>query len=164
MADMSHVEMGACSIKIGTAEVGHTAGPVVLHVEPIWRPRREEKYGESFVDAGYMGSRVTATARLLEKTLANLARALPHGLTSGASIGLGRSPGFRLSSAVAQITLHPLECSNTAKDVVLHRAAAYGPVDIEFQEGKERSFQVVFIGLIDPAQPEGQLHAVINQT
>ncbi len=164
MADMSHIEMGACSIKVGTAEVGHTAGPVVLHVEPIWRPQRDEKYGEAFVDAVYVGSRVTVTARLLEKTLANLTRALPHGLASGSSIGLGRSPGFRMSSASAQITLHPLECGNTDKDVVIHRAAAYGPVDVEFQEGKERAFLVVFLGLIDPQQPEGGLLATINQS
>lgn len=164
MADMSHVEMGACSVKVGAAEVGHTSGPVVLHVEPIWRPQREEKYGESVVDAVYLGSRVTATARLMEKTLANLKRALPHGLDGGTYLGLGRSPGFRMSTAAAAITLHPLECSNTDKDVTLHRAAAYGPVDVEFQEGKERSFLVVFVGLVDPQQPEGELHAVINQT
>jgi hypothetical protein len=69
-----------------------------------------------------------------------------------------------LSNATAQITLHPLECSNTDRDVTIRRAAVYGPLDVEFQEGRERSFQVVFVGLIDPQQADGGLLATVNQT
>lgn len=165
MPDMSQLEMGACAVKVAGTDVGHTSGPVTLTVKPIWRPRRDEKYGESAVDYVLLGSRVEVTARFQEKTLANLKRALPHGLDGATYLGEGRTPGFKLSTAAAEVTLHPLELDgeDATKDVVLRRAAAYGPAEIAFQEGEERSFEVVFVGLVDGSQDDGELHARLNQ-
>ena len=163
MADLANVEMGACAVSVGGTDVGHTSGPVVLRIEPIWRPRREEKYGESAVDHVYLGSVVTVTARFEEKTLANLLRALPHGLDGGTYLGEGRTPGQRMGSLAAQLTLRPLEAADASRDVILHRAAARGPFQLEFQEGRERSFEVVFVGLVDTDKQDGELIARLNQ-
>ena len=163
MPDMSRVEMGACSIKLGDDDIGSTLGPTVVQIQPIWRPRRDEKYGESIVEHIWLGSRVTLVARVQEKTLANLKRALPYALEGEGYVAEGRTPGLRMSSASATITLHPLEATGTEKDIIIHRAAAQGVFEMEFQEGKERSFLVTFAGLIDPSQLDGALHARINQ-
>ena len=162
MGDMSKVEMGACAVSLGGADVGHTSGPVLLRVRTLWRPRREEKYGESVVDQVCLGSRVTVTTRFDEKTLANLSRSMPAGEQEAGYLAVGRLPGMRMSTVAAELRLHPLEESGTDKDIVLHSAAAYGPVEIRFEEEKERSFLVVFIGLIDTAQSNTELIARLS--
>jgi len=162
MGDMANVEVGPCSITVGGASVGHTSGRTVLRFRPVWRPRREDKYGASPVDMVYLGSEVSVTVRLTEKTLANLKIAIPHGLDRSTYLGEGRLPGFKMSTVAQPVTLHPLEQRGTGKDIVIHRAAARGPIEIPYEEGEERSFLVRFIGLVDPTQDNGLLLARIN--
>ena len=163
MADMQNIEMGPCALTLGDTAVGHTLGPVKLNIEPVWRPRREARYGETVIDCVYLGSRVRVTAVIAEKTLANLKAALPAGTDGGTYLGLGRSPGLRLSAVAQLLTLHPLECAGTDRDITLHKAAATGAVEVPFADGAERAFQVEFVALFDATQDEGERLAKINR-
>jgi len=164
MADLGNVELGACAVSVDGTDVGHTSGPVVLRIEPIWRPVREEAHGETPVDHVYLGSAVTVTATFDEKTLANLKRALPYALDGGTYLGEGRAPGLRMGALATQVTLHPLEAADASRDIVLHRAVARGPFALAFEEGRERSFEVVFVGLADPTKPDGERIARLYQS
>lgn len=162
MSSYVNVEAGACSITVGETGVGHTIGRTVVRFQPIWRPRREDQYGAAIVDKIYLGSEATVTACVAEKTLANLKLAVPHGLDGSTWLGVGRTPGFKLSSAAQQVTLHPLDQSGAGKDIILHKAAAHGPIELPYEEGEERSFLVQFVGLVDSTQTDGELLGRIN--
>lgn len=161
MGNYANVEMGACSISLGGVSVGHTMGRTVVRFRPIWRPRREDRYGASITDKIYLGCEVTVTVHISEKTLSNLKLALPHALEGESYLGEGRSPGFKLSAAAQSLTLHPLEQADAGRDIILHRAVAHGPVELPYEEGEERSFLLQFIGLIDASKPDGELIARI---
>ena len=164
MSNAANIEMGPCSITVGSTNVGTTVGRTLVTARPIWRPRRDERYGLSVADKIYLGCELSAAVTIAEKTLANLKLALPSALDGGAYLGLGRAPGTKLSSLAQQITLHPLEQSDTTADVVLHKAAAHGPVGLPFEAGKERTFRVEFVGLLDESKSNGELLGRIHQS
>ena len=163
MSDLRNVELGACALSVDGADVGVTSGPTVLRIEPIWRPLREERHGEALADQVCLGARVRVEATIEEKTLDNLMRALPDGLDGTAWLGVGRAPGTRLGALAAEVRLHPLESADASKDVVLHRAAAQGPVEIAYQEGRPRAFRVAFVALVDETKDDGERLARLYQ-
>ncbi len=163
MADMQNIEMGPCSLTLGQAAIGHTLGPVKLNIEPVWRPRREARYGEAIVDSILLGTRVRVTAVIAEKTLANLQAALPAGTDGTTYLGLGRSPGLRLSTVAQSLTLHPQERTGTDCDITLPAAAATGALEVPFADSEERAFQVEFVGLFDTTEDDGERLAKICQ-
>ena len=164
MADAANIEMGPCSITVGATDVGNTVGRTLVTIHPLWRPRTDERYGPSVVEKIYLGVEVSISTKIAEKTLANLKLALPFALDGGAYLGMGRTPGMKLSSLAQQVTLHPLERSDTSADIVIHKAAVGGPVGLPFEEGEERTFVVEFSGLVDESKSDGELLGRIYQS
>ena len=164
MPDMNNVEMGACSVEADGVDLGHTAGRTLLRVDPVWRAVRDERFGETPVDSVLLGMRVGVTVRLLEKSYANLQRAMPHAFSATGWLGIGRAPGFRAGDAAVELRLHPLEKDDDADDVVIHRAVATGTIEIPYEEGEERAFEVVFTGYVDLEKPDGENIARLFQS
>lgn len=164
MPDINSVEMGACSVKADGVDLGHTAGGTLLRVDPVWRAARDERFGETPVDSVFLGARVSVTVRLLEKSCANLRLAMPHAFPGAGWLGVGRAPGFRAGDGAVELRLHPLEKEDDSDDVVIHRAVAACAVEIPFEEGEERAFELVFTGFIDLEKPDGESIARIFQS
>lgn len=158
-----NIELGPCRVAVNDADVGRTLGPVRLTVRTLWRDRRSDRYGSSIVDRVALGTEVRVTLRLAEKVMANLRHALPQAYSGTGYLGLGRSPGFKAASAAESVRLHPEQRSDAGRDVVLHKAAATGEIEVAYGHGRERAFEVEFLALLDSTREAGDFLARLYQ-
>jgi len=158
-----NLELGPCLITVGGADVGRTVGPARVAIRTIWRDRLSDRHGAAVVDRIAMSAEVRAVFRLSEKTLDNLRRALPSAEAGEGFLSLGRAPGFRAASAAVTLRLHPEERADDGRDVVLHKAVAAGVLELAYGPGAQRTFEVEFTALLDPARSDGDRLARLHQ-
>ncbi len=165
MATASNIETGPCSVTIGSTDVGHTQGGVRFRIEPKFRERLVDMYGQNAIDDVHMGDAVSATFKVAEKTLANLKVVLPLGKTNGTTcVGVGKTPGTLASSITGTITFHPLEVTGTAQDIVIQKGYANSPIEIPYGFEEDRAFEVTIKGLLDTTKSSGIQMAVVRDT
>ncbi len=158
-----NIELGPCRVSVNDTDVGRTLGPVRVRVSTRWRDQRSDRYGAATVDRVALGSEVRVSLRLAEKTLDNLQRALPQASAGTGYLSVGRVPGFKAGSAAQSLRLHPEERSDTARDVLLHKAVATGAIEIVYGPGLERAFDVEFLALLDTTKGASDLLARLYQ-
>ncbi len=158
-----NIEIGPCTATFGEADLGRTLGPVRLQILPIWRDRRSDRFGAGVVERVLVGGRVRITLRLAEKTLVQLQAALPQAGVEEALLTLGRTPGLKASAAADTLRLHPEERGDDGRDVLIHRAAPEGAVEIAYGPARSRAFEVAFEALIDTSKDNGDLLARLYQ-
>jgi len=159
MADMSKVQAGPVLVSLGAREIGHTEGGVTFRSEPVLRECRADVLGGAVTDLVHLGARCEVKMRVAEWVLENLEAAIPSGTDSSTYLGLGRTPGLRLSSVAQQMTLHPAELASeeTDYDVVLWKAVAAGAAEVGFGAEGDRVFEVTFLALPDATKTDGEL-------
>lgn len=165
----SNIKIGACSVKFGGIDIGHTKGGVTVNYEPTIVDITADKYGESPIDKALNGEKAMVTVRLAESAVANLAYAIPAGDLAGAGDGrlnIGRDAGFRFSSVANTLLLHPLVNAedDLSDDVYFHKAVVADAVEISYVNEEERVVEVTFHVLVDTTKSNGNYFGHIGDS
>lgn len=161
MGQVTNVKIGACSVKFGAVDLGHTKGGVTVSYKPEYADIVVDQYGNTPVDKSLVGEMLTVKVPLAESQVANIAKAIPLSTLAGATEGratVGQEAGVRLSSKSAQLVLHPLvNGASLADDVVIHKAVVHGELEIGYNNEDERILEIEFVALVDTTKSAGNL-------
>ena len=159
-ADTTNIKIGACTVKLGGTDLGHTKGGVTVVYSPEFADITADQYGNTPVDKALLGEEVRVKVPLSESQVANIGKAIPLGTLAGAASGrltVGSNAGARLLSDAAQLVLHPIAnaADDLSEDVVIHKAVVDSEVEISFNNEDQRIIEVEFIALIDTTKANG---------
>lgn len=159
MADIDNVKLGPCSVKFNNVDVGHTKGGVTVNYEPEYYDIQVDKYGNTIAEKVLIGESLKVTVPLAEYTLANMKIAIPNATLAagGDRYTLGKDAGVRMSSAAAELVLHPLanDAADLSEDVVLHKAVVAEAVEWKYGNDGERLAEITFVALLDESKADG---------
>lgn len=160
MSDATNIKIGACSVVLGTTNLGHTKGGVEVTYSPEYADITADQFGNTVIDKALIGEAMTVKVPLTESQVANLAIAMPLGELDGATDGrltIGKDAGARLAAEAAKLVLHPLvnAANDLSDDIVIHKAVVHGEVVLPFMVDEQRVIEVEFIALIDTTKSTG---------
>lgn len=166
MADTTKVKIGACSVTLGSTDLGHTKGGVEVTYSPEYADITVDMYGNTIVDKALLGEALTVKVPLAESQIALLAEAMPLATATASKITLGKKAGARLLAEAQQLVLHPLvnQASDRSEDVVLYKAVVHSEVTIPYKADEERVYEVEFIALPDFTKDDGNYLGTIGDT
>ena len=166
MADITNVKLGVCDVTFNNVPLGHTKGGVTVTYEPTYHDVTVDAYGETVVDKRLLGEKLIAKVPLAEATLANLAVAIPEGISSGSKLTIGSTVGDALSGVAYQLVLHPSEnaSDDLDDDVVFHKAVVSSSIELPFVNDGERIIEVEFEALLDETQSDGSYLGFIGDS
>ena len=167
MADVTKIQLGACSVTYKGVDLGHTIGGVVVTYTPDYHETSVDKYGSSVVEKFLVGERVKAEVSLAEITLANLEVAIALGVqVADDSVSMGSVAGKKASTTAGLLVLHPLAYATTVRDydVSIYKAVVTNELKIEHKNDGEKLLPVVFDALIDENRSDGNILAFIGDS
>jgi hypothetical protein len=166
LSDITNVKMGVCSVKFGSAELGHTKGGVTVSYEPEIHDITVDQFGSTPGEKVLIGQRLMATVPVAESTMANLTIAIPAGDAGASSIKLGGEVGARLSAGADTLVLHPIanDSDDLSEDVVIYKAIVTNTIEVPFMVDAERILELVFEGIIDETRSDGDMLGIIGDS
>jgi len=167
MADITNVQLGACSVTFNGYDLGHTKGGVEVTYEPVYQDLAVDKYGETVVDKVLVGEKLLAKVPLAEYTIANLKRAIPNATFAGAvdsRILVGKSAGGKQSANAYQLVLHPLSEGSKRHDVVFYKAVVTSQITINHKNDEQKVIEVEFTALLDETKTDGNYLGMIGDS
>ena len=174
----SEIRVGGRRVFFGPAgsetELGHTDEGSVLIIEQDQADITTEEYGVSPIKKVHNGERVRCELVMKQFDPAQLLAAIPTSTagtgTDTASVYGGRIAGIDLSSTTyaKRLRLHPIETTNTATEtsnIYIHLAIPRpGPITARFNNREARMVAVIFDGIVDTTQTDGQRLYRIRQS
>lgn len=167
MADVTNVQVGACSVSFNGLDLGHTKGGVEVSYGPVYKDVMVDKYGETVVEKYLIGEKFTAKVPLAEYTIANLRNAIPQSVFAGAAnsrITIGAAAGKKASDDAYQLVLHPLNEGTRAHDVVMYKAVVTSEVVLPHKVDEEKVIEVTFEALLDESRSDGNYLGLIGDS
>lgn len=167
MADVTKVQVGACSVTYNGLDLGHTKGGVEVSYEPTYKDVSVDKYGETVVEKYLTGEKFTAKVPLAEFTIANLRNAMPKSTFAGAAntrITIGAAAGKKATDSAAQLVLHPLNQGTRQHDIVLYKAYVASQVVLSHKNDEEKIIEVTFEALLDESRSDGNYLGLIGDS
>lgn len=167
MADITNVQLGACSVSFNGVDLGHTKGGVEVTYEPTYKDVTVDKYGETITQKYLTGEKMSVKVPLAEYTIANLKVAMPQGTFAGAAnsrLLLGHSAGVQATASSAQLVLHPLNKGTRANDVVLYKAYVASAITLNHKIDEEKVVEVTFEALLDETKSDGNYLGMIGDS
>ena len=167
MADVTKVQVGACSVSYNGLDLGHTKGGVEVSYEPVHKDVSVDKYGETVVEKYLVGEKFTAKVPLAEYTIANLRNAMPQSTFAGAAnarITVGAASGKKATDDAYQLVLHPLNQGTRQHDIVLYKAYVASQVVLSHMVDEEKVIEVTFEALLDETRSDGNYLGLIGDS
>lgn len=150
-ADIENVDIGACSLTLGSVDLGHTIGGVEVSITRETVELKVDQYG-GVVDRSNLNEEVTITVNLAESDLVKLKESFPLTKASSSSsrIPFGSEAGTLYRSLAAKLTCHPLNRGvDTSADIVVPKAIAHSDFTYSYSKEDQKVYAVTFTGLID---------------
>ena len=167
MADITNVQLGACTVTFNGVDLGHTAGGVEVSYEPVYQDIMVDKYGETVVDKVLTGEKLSAKVPLTEYTIANLKAAMPNATFAGAAntrVLLGHSAGTKQSTLAAALVLHPQSEGTKRHDIVFYKAVVASQVALNHKFDEQKVIEVEFVALLDETKTDGNYLGLIGDS
>ena len=145
--------------------VGVTIGDVEFSPGLQQRIRQTARYGETPVDFVHTGEKFSVKVKLAEYAVANLAVALPEGVTVSNARYFGRVPGGLASAHAGRLIVRPVDkdaSDDTSEDLVFHKAVVTDLETVTYSADDERVFGVTFTALVDDTQDDGKKLGFVN--
>lgn len=161
----SNMRTGPAVVYFGGSCVGVTIGDVEFSPELEQRLRKTARYGETPVDFIHTGEKYSVKVKMAEHAVANLAVALPEGVTVSNSRYFGRVPGGLASAHSGRLVVRPVDkdaADDTTQDLVFHKAVVTEVESVTYSVDDERVFGVTFTALVDDTQDDGKKLGFIN--
>ncbi len=158
--DLSLIESGPCSLRVGGDLLGHTMEGVRLNMPPDLRKRMTDEYGTNFAQCVFQGDNIEVSTTLAEKTMAVIAIVFAWGYEIDLQTwGWGRLPSLVSDDIAEELIIHPLEMLNdTSKDVTFWSMVPSNVAEIEFGEiTGDRVFGVTWTAVVDESRSNGYL-------
>ena len=155
----ANMRIGPAVVTYGGQCVGVTLGPVEFRASVEYRPRTGARWGSTPVDFIHCGETCSVQARLAENSVANLALALPEGITVGTARYFGRKPGGQGSDHAARLVVRPVDRDandDDSEDLVLHKAVVTACEPVAYTPERERVFAVTFTAIVDDDKDDGK--------
>jgi hypothetical protein len=160
LKQVANIRIGVYTITFNGVDLGHTLDGVDIEVERNFQDLVVDKYGDSPVDMAVTGHKATIKCRFAEPIAELLERINHEGLnqigTAGRKIGFGTDAGILLRQFSALLTLHPVERTDVAEDIVYYKAVNTGNITLAGKVKDQRAVEATFVALIDESQPSGR--------
>lgn len=168
--DATLIRTGAHKITVGSQVVGFTHGNLTLTFAVNKRTVNVNEFGTTPVDEVVTGLTITVKFAMIERSLKVFDIAF-NGLypsnqfTATTSRGLGRSGVYKAQDVGKEITLHPISkgSADTSEDIVLHKVMLTPTGSWTLDETNEQILEVEGMCVVDLAQADGALLALINE-
>lgn len=141
--------------------LGLTKDGMTAKYETEWKELTADQTGNTPLDDVMIGEKITVEGKLLETDLSKIAAITPAATaqkTAGQidAVSFGRRPGLRASHYSGKLVLHPVSAGeDTSRDVVVHRTANTGNLEMAYKLDEEWVIPVIFKGYYDDFKPEG---------
>jgi len=167
MADITNVQVGACSVSFKGLDLGHTKGGVEVSYEPEYHEVAVDKYGTTPVEQVLLGEKLTAKVPLAEFLISNIGIAVPQGEYAGAANArrtIGAAAGKKQLTDAGQLVLHPLNEGTRRHDIVFYKAIVDEAVVLSHKNDEEKVVEVTFRALIDESRSDGNYLGLIGDS
>jgi hypothetical protein len=167
MADITSVQLGACSVTFNGVDLGHTKGGVEFTYEPTYHDTTVDKYGETVIEKYLLGEKVSVKVPLAEFTIANLGKVMPNGAFAGAANArrlFGSNASKKATSSAAALVLHPILEGTRRHDIVLYKAFPASTITLNHMVDEEKIIEVTFEALLDETKSDGNYLGMIGDS
>lgn len=167
MADVTKVKLGVCSVTFNGVDLGHTIGGVEVSYEPEYHDTAVDLYGNTIVESWLIGEKFSAKVPLAEFTIANLAVAIPQGVTTGSTKHtMGAKAGKKSTVDAHPLVLHPIAnaAGDRSEDVVFYKAIVINAITLAHKNEDEKIIEVEFLGLLDETKADGNYLGLIGDS
>lgn len=141
--------------------LGLTKDGLTVKYETDWHELTSDQTGSTPLDDVLIGEKVTVEGNLLESTLEKISLITPQSRAEKAggeitAVSFGQRPGMRASHYSGKLVLHPVSAGeDTSRDVIIHRTANTGSLELAYKLDQEWVIPLVFKGYYDDFKPEG---------
>ncbi len=161
MASIQNVTIGPATLTYKGIVLGHTLGGAKLSYDRKFKELNVDQYGQSMVDMALISNDLRIEVTLAEPVVAQIQYAVPEATyttgVGGAKLALGSDAGVTLRQYAGELVLHPQAkaTNDRTQDVTIYLAVAIDKLEMDYTVDKQRTYKVIFAGLIDETRGNG---------